>query len=167
MSAVQLAKAFGALKVYAVDINADRLERAEKHGAAPVDATRYDPVAEILRLTEGSGVDVSLELIGTPETMRQAVQCLAVFGRAVLVGIAREALWVDSYTQVLGKEAEIIGSSDHLASELPRLFEYVRRGLLDLSSVITRRIPLDGDAINGSLDALDRFGEGVRTVITM
>ncbi len=165
MSAVQLARAFGAMDVYAVDINADKLKLAEKFGAIPVNAMQCDPVAEILRLTEGKGVDVALELIGLPQVSRQAVQSLAVFGRAVLVGLTDQLLEVDPYREVLGKEAEIIGASDHLMSEFPLLFEFVRRGQLDLSEVVTRTIPLDADAINEALDGLDQFGDKVRTVI--
>jgi 2-desacetyl-2-hydroxyethyl bacteriochlorophyllide A dehydrogenase len=165
MSAVQLARALGALDVYAVDINGDRLKLAEKHGAVPVDATACDPVAEILQLTDGKGVDVALELIGLPQTTRQAVLVLAVFGRAVLVGLTDQFVQVQPYTEVLGKEAEIIGASDHLAAEFPLLFEYARRGLLDLSDVITRTVGLDAAAINEALDDLERFGSGVRTVI--
>ena len=59
----------------------------------------------------------------------------------------------------------IIGSSDHLVSELPTLLDFGRRGLLDLSSVITRTVPLQADAVNAALDDLERFGESVRTVI--
>jgi len=165
MSAIQLADAMGALDVYAVDINEERLAMTEEFGAIPVNASQVDPVAEIRRLTEGKGVDVALELIGLPRTMRQAVQSLAVFGRAVLVGIASEPLEVDSYSEILGREAEIIGAADHLLHELPLLIEYVRRGLLDLSDVVTDTVPLDADAINAVMDELEEFGGGVRTVI--
>ena len=74
MSAIQLAHGLGALEVYAVDINPDKLALAEQFGAIPVNASQVDPVAEIIRLTGGRGVDVALELIGLPLTMRQAVQ---------------------------------------------------------------------------------------------
>jgi propanol-preferring alcohol dehydrogenase len=167
MSAVQLARAFGALEVYAVDINSGKLKLAEEYGAIPVNAAQSDPVAEVLRLTRGKGVDVALELIGLPQTSRQAVQSLAVFGRAVLVGLSDQLMEVDPYREVLGKEAEIIGASDHLASEFPLLLEFARRGLLDLSKVITRTIPLDADAINAAMDGLDQFGGEVRTVIVL
>jgi 2-desacetyl-2-hydroxyethyl bacteriochlorophyllide A dehydrogenase len=165
MSAIQLARAFGALDVYAVDINADKLALAEKLGAVPVNATLCDPVAEIRQSTGGRGVDVALELIGLPQTTRQAVQSLAVFGRAVLVGLTDRLVEIDPYREVLGKEVEIIGASDHLMSEFPLLFEFARRGLLDLSGVITRTIPLDAGAVNETLDELDRYGTGIRTVI--
>jgi len=166
MSAIQLAKAFGALEVYAVDINKAKLTLAEEYGAIPIDAKTSDPVAELHRLPGGKGVDVALELVGLSDVIQQAVQSLAVFGRAVLVGIAVEPFLVDSYRDVLGKEAEIIGSSDHLLQELPVLIEFVRQGTLDLSQVITRTISLEASAINDTMAALEQSGEGIRTVIT-
>lgn len=165
MSAIQIARAFGALDVYAVDINADKLRLAEKLGAIPVDASKADPVAEIRRLTGGRGVDVALEVIGLPQTMEQAVKSLAIFGRAVLVGITRKPFEVDSYFDVIGREAEIIGSDDHLMSELPTLIGLARRGILDLSHVVTRTVPLDADAINEVMDNLERFRGDTRAVI--
>ncbi|MGQ9687119.1 MAG: zinc-binding dehydrogenase, partial [Thiobacillaceae bacterium] len=165
MSAIQLARALGALAVFAVDINADKLKTAERYGAVAVDAARSDPVAEIQRLTGGKGVDVSVELIGLPQTMRQAVQCLAVMGRAAIAGITDKPFAVDSYRELIGKEAEVIGCSDHLMQEFLLLLEYARRGLLDMSHVVTRTIPLDATSINQTLDALERFGGDVRTVI--
>ncbi len=165
ISAVQLAYAFGALDVYAVDINADKLALAEQYGAIPVDASADDPVIQLGQLTAHAGVDVALELIGLPQTMRQAVQSLGVMGRAVIAGIGDQPLEIDTYPELLGKEAEVIGTNDHLLQELPLLVEWARRGKLDLSQVVTRTVPLDADAINAVLDDLEAFGGAVRTVI--
>ena len=165
ISAIQLARAFGALEVYAVDINEGKLKLTKKYGAIPVNASEGDPVAQIHRLTGGRGVDVALEVIGLPLTMRQATQSLAIFGRAVIVGVTDQPFEVDSYRDILGKEAEIIGSADHLLHELPLLLEFLRQGRLDLSEVVTKRIPLDANAINEAMDALEQFGGNVRTVI--
>jgi propanol-preferring alcohol dehydrogenase len=165
MSAIQLAQIMGAMDVYAVDINADRLELAESLGAIPVNAETTDPVAALQELTGGLGVDVALELIGFPETMRQAVRSLGVLGRAVIAGITREPFEIYSYGELLGKEAVVRGSDDHLLSELPLLVEFARRGLLDLSDVVTRTVPLDAGEINAVMDELEEFGGGVRTVI--
>ena len=165
MSAVQLARAFGALDVYAVDVDEKKLEVAERFGAVPVNAKAGDPVEELRRLTGGKGVDVALELIGLPLTMRQAVRSLAIFGRAVVVGITDQSFEIAPYADLLMKEAQVLGASDHLAQELPLLLEIVRRRLLDLSQVITATIPLDAEAINQVLDRLERGEAGVRTVI--
>ena len=165
MSAVQLARAFGAMEVFAVDIREESLGLAATYGAVPVNAREGDPVAEIRRLTGGRGVDVAIEMLGSPRTIQQAVRCLAPMGRAVLVGISDEPVSIDSYREVLGNEAEIIGCSDHLLSELPSVIEMARRGVLDTSRVVTRSIPLDAGAINGALDELEKAGQGIRTVI--
>jgi propanol-preferring alcohol dehydrogenase len=127
---------------------------------------KSDPVAEIQRLTGGEGVDVALEVIGLRQTAEQAVQSLAVFGRAVVVGIVTEPIRVDSYRGLVGREAEIMGSADHLLWELPLLVEFVRQGRLDLSQVVTQSVPLEAGAVNGAMDALEQFGGEVRTVIT-
>ena len=166
MSAIQLARIMGALEVYAVDINDEKLELAEGFGAVPVNAQRSDPVAEIRRLTGGRGVDVAAEVIGLKLTMEQAVRSLAILGRAVLAGITDQPFSIDSYADLLGREAEVIGSSDHLLWELPVLVEFVRQGRLDLSHVVTRTVPLEAEAINGVMDALEEFGGEVRAVIT-
>ncbi len=165
-SAVQLARVFGALDVYAVDINADKLKMAEGFGAIPVNAAETDPVAEVKRLTGGRGVDVALELIGLPLTARQCIESLAVFGRAVVVGLSDKTVEIAPYRELICREAEVIGSADHLAHELPILIELVRRGTLDLSGAVTGTVPLDADEINETMDRLERFGGDVRVVIT-
>lgn len=166
MSAVQLARAFGALDIFAVDIDADKLRMAEGFGAIPVDASRTDPVAEIRRLTGGRGVDVALEMIGLSLTVRQAIESLAVFGRAIMVGLTDKTTEIETYREFICREAEIIGSADHLAHELPTLIELVRRGVLDLSQVVTDTVPLDAEKINAAMDRIESFGSGVRVVIT-
>jgi propanol-preferring alcohol dehydrogenase len=164
-SAIQLARALGAARVFAVDLSAPKLALAARLGAVPVDASRADPVAQIRQLTDGRGVDVALELVGLPLTMRQAVQSLGIMGRAAIVGLTQKTFEISPYTEVLGKEAEIIGVSDHLASELPELLALAGRGALNLSQVVTRTVPLEAGAINDVLDELEKFGGATRTVI--
>ena len=165
ISAAQLAAAFGALDVYAVDLHADKLALAAKHGAIPIDASAADPVQAIMDYTKGRGVDVALELIGISVTMKQALRSVGIMGRAVMVGISDRPFEVDTYRELLGKEAELIGVNDHLLQELPLLIELARRGKLDLSEVVTGSVPLDAAAINGVLDDLEHFGGGMRTVV--
>ena len=85
--------------------------------------------------------------------------------RAALAGITEAAFSLDSFSEIIGKEAEIIGVSDHLAGEIPELLEFARSGRLDLSLSITETVPLEADAVNAVLDRLEEFGSGVRAVI--
>ncbi len=165
VSAIQLARSLGAAEVFAVDLNAAKLVLAAGLGAVAVDARSADPVREIRRLTGGRGVDASLELIGLPRTMEQAIEVLAIGGRAALAGLTDQRIAVSPYRDILNKEAEIIGVSDHLATELQELLDLVVRGELDLSGVVSRVVPLEAAAINGVLDDLEAFRDAVRSVI--
>jgi len=117
---LQLARAFDCKDVYVVEINPAKLASAANMGAIAIDARSADPVEQIKEATAGTGVDVALELIGSAKTMRQAVLCLGPFGRAALVGLTAESMSIFPYTELINKEAEIIGVSDHLATELRR-----------------------------------------------
>jgi len=165
MSAIQLAKAMGAVEVYAVDIQQDKLELASEYKAIPIDASRVNAIEEIRKLTKGKGVDVSLEMIGLRRTMEQAIDSVGNLGRAVMVGLNQQPIEINTYMQVLGKEAEIIGSNDHLLDELPSLVDMARRKILDTSRVVSQVIPLDADKINQRLDDLENFTSDVRVVI--
>jgi hypothetical protein len=88
-----------------------------------------------------------------------------VHGRAVIAGLSREPMVLDSYRELLGPEAELIGSNDHLLNELPLLLEFARRKSLDLSKVVVNTVPLDAARVNGVLDELEAFRAPLRTVI--
>lgn len=164
-SALQLAHAFDCGQVCVVEINPTKLASATKLGAVAIDAKGGDPVAQIKQATSGKGVDVSLELIGSAKTMRQAVLCLAPLGRAALVGLTAESMSIFPYPELINKEAEIIGVSDHLASELPTLLEFARSGKLRFPSEVLRVVDLDAGEINATLDALQHSINHVRTII--
>jgi len=165
LSAIQLAKALGTVEVYAVDIQQDKLELASEYNAIAINASRVDAVEEIRKLTKGHGVNVALEMIGLRKTMEQAIDSVGNLGRAVMVGLNQQPISINTYMQVLGKEAEIIGSNDHLLQELPILVDLARRKILDTSRVVSQVIPLDADRINKRLDELELFTSDVRAVI--
>lgn len=165
LSAIQLARAMGSAQVYAVDIKQEKLELASEYNAIPIDASRTDAVEEIRRLTKGRGVNVAIEMIGLNKTMEQAIESVGYLGRAVMVGMNQVPIEINTYRQVLGKEAEIIGSNDHHLNELHLLVEMARRGILDTSRVVSQVIPLDVNQINQRLDELENFTNDVRVVI--
>jgi D-arabinose 1-dehydrogenase-like Zn-dependent alcohol dehydrogenase len=164
-SALQLAQAFDCDQIYVVEIHATKLASTEMLGAVAIDANKGNPVEQIRDATNGKGVDVSLELIGSAKTMRQAVQCLGPLGRAALVGLTAESMSIIPYTELINKEVEIIGVSDHLAAELPTLIEFARSGKLRFPSDALRFVDLDAEQINASLDAFQNSIDHIRTVI--
>jgi propanol-preferring alcohol dehydrogenase len=164
-SALQLARAFECGDAYVVEINAAKLAVAATMGAVAIDARAADPVEQIRNATAGKGVDVALELIGSAKTMRQAVLCLGPLGRAALVGLTAESMSIFPYAELINKEAEIIGVSDHLARELPALIELARSGKLRFPVETLRIVDLDAVQINAALGSLQDSIDHVRTVI--
>lgn len=156
VSAIKLALALGAKEVYGIDINPAKLALAGRLGALPVPFSKAGQVR----------ADVALELVGMAETMRAAVDVLSVKGRAVAVGITDTPVSIDSFKDLALREAEVIGSVDHLGSEIEELIEMVDRGVIDLSDVVTATVPLAEKAVNEAMDRLEAFDGGVRTVIT-
>lgn len=165
MSAIRLAFLLGAFEVFAVDVNPVKLAAATTGGAIPVNGAEGDAVEQIRDFTGGRGVDVALELVGSPEVMRQAVASLAGSGRAVAVGITNSTFGLDPFNDLVRREAEILGSADHLASEIVILLEMARRGSLQLDEVVSNTVPLEEGPVNAALDRLEAFSDDIRTVI--
>ena len=164
-SALQLARAFDCGAIYIVDINPAKLASAAELGATPIAATAGDAAQQITDATAGKGVDVAIDFVGTAVTMNQAVRCLGILGRAAMVALSRESMSFVPYTELINKEAEVIGVSDHLASELPSLMRYAQSGKLKFPESALRFVDLDATQINAALDALETSTDHVRTVI--
>ena len=86
MSAILASLVRGCTTIIAVDINADRLELAKEMGAThTVNAGEEDPV-EVIRDLTGGGAEFSLECVGNPNVLRQAVDVLPRCGVCGLLG---------------------------------------------------------------------------------
>jgi 2-desacetyl-2-hydroxyethyl bacteriochlorophyllide A dehydrogenase len=152
-SAAQLAKVMGAGEIFAVDRVREKLDLAKSFGAIPA-------AADELR-----DIDVALDFAGHPPTTLAALRSLRRGGRIMIVAINLRELAIDPYRDVLAHERHIIGVSDHTRDELVDLLAMASHGQLDMSRVITRRVPLEANVINAVLDDLDAGTTHLRTVI--
>ena len=168
VAAIGLSAALGASTIIAVDKNSAKIAAARSMGVIGIDASDTDVVEAVMDSTGGQGVDVALELVGLPMTSQQAVRSLGVQGRAAMVGLASAPTPVNMYTDLIGREREIIGVSDHLPEEIDELISLVRRGRLDVAPAISKTVPLDETAINAVFEELDSYsGNAIRTVISL
>ena len=69
------------------------------------------------------------------------------------------------YSEIINKEAEIIGVSDHLAAELSALMQLACSGKLSFAQSTLRFVDLDAAQINTALDAVENSTDHIRTVI--
>jgi S-(hydroxymethyl)glutathione dehydrogenase / alcohol dehydrogenase len=168
LNVVQGARLAGAEKIIAVDLLDRKLEFARQFGAThTVNATGSDPVAQVRALTGGRGVDYAFEVIGLPKTMRQAYDCLAKRGTAVVVGVAPMTMEVSVPVMSLVFEERVLTGSLYGSSrpkvDIPRLIDLYRGGKLMLDELLTRTYPFE--EINEAYAALER-GEVARSVVT-
>jgi S-(hydroxymethyl)glutathione dehydrogenase / alcohol dehydrogenase len=157
----------GASPIVAVDLDPAKLELALSRGATDaVESGSATTAARVTRIA-GRGADHAFEVVGRPETMRLAWDCLRPGGTAVVVGLAPKdveiALPAIEFLSDKGIRGSYYGSGD-AAGDLPQLAELALAGELDLASLITRVEPLE--AVNDALDRL-RHGDGVRTVLVL
>src|SRR6188508_287419 len=112
LTIVQIAKAFGASQIIAVDVRDDKLEAARRLGATDVvNSSKMDAVKTIREMTGGVGVDVAFEVLGRPETFVQAFESIRDGGRMVGVGIAagKSAAPIE-ITRLVRRGLRIVGS---------------------------------------------------------
>jgi len=109
LSAVQLARLDGA-RVLAVTSSASKVEALEAAGAHEVIVSpALDFASEVRRRTDGEGVNVVLEIVGSA-TFAQSLRCIAPGGRLVVVGNLITQDVALNPGLVIVKELEIIGA---------------------------------------------------------
>jgi L-gulonate 5-dehydrogenase len=130
------------------DLQPFRLETARKLGADyTVDIAQQDPVAAVMEITRGAGVDCAIECVGhyhlaegQEAPLAQAVKMIRSAGRIVTAGLGEQLSAVHFKTLVL-KEVQIIATRVTLG-EFPRAIRLLSKGLLHPELLVTEQAPL-------------------------
>ena len=167
MNVVQGAALAGAEKIIAVDLLDNKLDLARQFGAThTVNASSGDPVEEVLSLTGQKGVHYAFEVIGRPETLRQAYDCLAKRGEAIALGVTPFETEVSIPVMGLIFDERVLRGSVYGSSrpriDIPVLMDLYQAGKLKLDELLTRTYPFE--QINEAYAALEN-GEVARTVV--
>jgi threonine dehydrogenase-like Zn-dependent dehydrogenase len=164
--AVEIARLYGAGLVIGVDIDDHMCERAKNLFGADevINSRKQDPVAEIHRLT-GGGADISVEVVGMPQSQLQAVNCLRFGGRALMAGLGAEQVALPIAGIFVRREWEAIGCYAFENVEIERIVNLASKGRLDLSKTVTSHIKLE-DIGQGLDDLHHKRGYPIRIVAT-
>ena len=141
--AVGIAKAAGASRVIASDVNERRLELARVMGAD--DAVRpQDAERTVHARTDGLGVDVVLEMSGVPSAIHQAFALVRVGGRVQMLGIPAKPMEVNFASEVIFKGITIYGVvGRRMYDTWHQMTRFLRSGHFDPTPVVTHRFPLE------------------------
>jgi len=140
MSAVLAAAVCGCTTIIAVDVHAGRLELAKELGAThTVDAAKADPVETIREFT-GGGPQFSLECVGNPKVLRQAVDVLPRLGVCGLLGVVPPGTEVTLDMDLLmnGRAVKGVLGGDAIPDLfIPKLIDLYRQGRFPFDRLIT------------------------------
>ncbi|MFF0193417.1 Zn-dependent alcohol dehydrogenase [Streptomyces anulatus] len=167
ISTIQGARVQGAAQIIAVDPVASRREAALRFGAT--ESVAPDGLADAKqRITGGEGFDYVFEVVGKSATARTAYENTRRGGTLCVVGAgAMDDNFQVNMFELFFDEKRILpsmyGGGDVLRS-YERAIALWRAGRIDLESMITHRVRLDG--INDALDQM-RTGESLRTCIEL
>lgn len=166
LSAIMIGQALGA-HVIAIDINDEKLDFARSIGAeACINAVNSAAVAAEARELSGGGVHVSIDALGSPETLFNSVASLRKRGKHVQVGLlSPEQRNAKVPTDlIVANELEILGSHGIQAHRYAQLMPLILDGSVQPDKLIGRTVNLEQAAID--LVRMDRFEETGVTVIT-
>jgi threonine 3-dehydrogenase len=139
-------RAIGAAEIFALGrSNAYRLDLARKLGAHHVLKTKdIDPVNYIKEHTGGSGVDVAMEIAGTPEAIQAAIRSVKMGGDVVVLGIPNREVPIDFAADIVFRSVSIHGiTGRRIWDSWFKMKGLLKSGRLDIEPVITHQFPFD------------------------
>jgi threonine dehydrogenase-like Zn-dependent dehydrogenase len=159
------AKLSGAATIIVVDSLPERLEVARRLGADhAVDFKKENPVEAILRITDGRGVDVAIEALGTQTTFESCLRVLRPGGTLSSLGVYSSALSIplDAFAAGLGDHTIRTTLCPGGKERMRRLMAVIASGRVDMKPLVTHRFKLDD--IEKAYDLFGHQRDGVLKV---
>ncbi|WP_245454317.1 NAD(P)-dependent alcohol dehydrogenase [Aquabacter cavernae] len=159
------ARLMGATRIIAVESIPARQAMARRLGADDVvDFSAGDPAEQILALTDGRGVDVSIEALGRQSTFEAALRVLRPGGTLSSLGVYSSDLTIPlgAFAAGLGDNRIVTTLCPGGKERMRRLMEVVATGRVDLRGLVTHRFRLDD--IETAYDLFSHQRDGVLKV---
>lgn len=140
------ARLMGATTIIVVETVLERIEVAKRLGANHViDFRAYDPVAEIMRITDGRGVDVAIEALGIQQTFEACLRVLRPAGTLSSLGVYSTDLKIplDAFSAGLGDSKIVTSLCPGGKERMRRLMSVISTGRANLKPLVTHRFKLD------------------------
>jgi threonine dehydrogenase-like Zn-dependent dehydrogenase len=159
------AKLLGATTIIGVESVPARIAVSKRLGADHVVNFREsDPVEAILRLTDGRGVDVAIEALGTQATFEAALKVLRPGGTLSSLGVYSKDLSIPlgAFAAGLGDHTIVTTLCPGGKERMRRLMRVIASQRLDLKPLVTHRFKLDD--IEAAYDLFSHQRDGVLKV---
>ena len=142
LAALLTAQFYAPATIIMIDIDDNRLDVAKRFGAtATINSSAGDVVAQVMKLTEGVGVDTAIEAVGLPATFTLCADILAPGGTLANVGV--HVVKADLHLERLWSLNVTITTRLVDTVSIPMLLKTVQSGRIDAKRLITHRFKLD------------------------
>ena len=157
---VQSALALGAGKVYCTVRNDQKAAFVQKFGGEPIDLRKGNVYDQIMKLTGGNGVDVSVDALGNSDAVTSAIRCVKSGGKVILYGLqdANDSVSLP-VNECITRQIQIAGHTGN-ESCWDEMIQFAADGQIDLKSMVSATFPLERYA-----DALELLGSGNSSII--
>jgi alcohol dehydrogenase len=157
LAAMMTSGLYGAARIIALDLDANRLEQALTFGATDaVNSGEPDWAEQVMNMTDGLGVDVAIEAVGIPATFTACTKIVRPGGSVANAGVHGEPvelalhdLWIHDISITTGLVS---------TNTTPMLLKLVASGKLPAERFATHQFRLDE-----MMDAYDTFGRAAET----
>ena len=141
---VNVAKAYKAKKIIAIEVNEYRLNLAKELGAdVIINPLKEDVIKRVLEETEGRGPDVVGEFSGNKYAIEQAFKYVKAGGKLSLLGIPTKDIEIDLATDIVFKGITVYGVVGRkIYDTWYQVKELIDNDMLDLDKVITHVMPM-------------------------
>ena len=145
LSGVLAAKRLGAERIIALSRHADRQALATEFGATDIVAERGDAAVEAIKeMTDGVGVDATLECVGTGQSMQTAIDIARAGSMVGFVGVPHGVeLPIE---QMFFRTVGVRGGGAPVRVYLPELLDDVLAGRINPGRVLDYETDLEGIA---------------------
>jgi threonine dehydrogenase-like Zn-dependent dehydrogenase len=140
------ARLMGATTIIGIDTVPARMEAARRLGADHViDFRAEEPVDAIMRLTEGRGVDVAIEALGTQATFEACLRVLRPGGTLSSLGVYSSDLTIPlgAFAAGLGDHKIVTTLCPGGKERMRRLMGVIASDRIDLRPLVTHRFKLE------------------------
>ena len=157
------ARLFGPSLIVSVDLLDYRLEAAKRVGAdIIINSGKTDILEEIKRITDGRGADVTIEAVGSAETLNYCIESVRGGGNISIVGVFPPGMVEISMKKMLIRNIQIKMGLVNMVN-MGRLMSLIKHRKLDLTSLITHQMPLN--KVNDAYRIFSSRSENVLKVI--
>lgn len=140
------ARLMGATTIIGVSSSAEKLEMSKKMGADfVVNYKETDPVEEIMKITNGRGVDVSIEALGIQETFESCLKVTTPGGTISTLGVFGDTLHIspEDFCYGIGDLKIVSTLCPGGKDRMKRLMSIIQSDRVDMSALVTHRFKLE------------------------